>query len=282
MPSPETSYWYWLGDGMIGNIGGTDYLQIIFHEWHKFGPGLWDFEINRLVVATFSLSDLTHPIAIDPIPSDSNTQWGAGLLPASMSGDGYTYIYGVDDSAVNKKMRIARVAGSDLSQTDQWQYLNTDQQAWMRGETEATDALSGIANEYSVTPWHGDFALVSQDTTEAFSARIRVWSGCDPYGPFAFWVDHDQVYYTPEAGPYGTYGEEGKAFTYNAHVHPTLASGDTWTLSYNVNSFDSRVSHDGAHYRAPASTNPGSCPSGWSNPAHCGRVRPSRCRAPRA
>ncbi|MGW4177071.1 hypothetical protein [Streptomyces rubiginosohelvolus] len=112
--------------------------------------------------------------------------------------------------------------------------------------------LSGIANEYSVTPWNGDFALVNQDTTAAFSAKICVWTGCDPYGPFSYWAGHDQVYYTPEAGPYGTYGEEGQAYAYNAHVHPALASGDTWTLSYNVNSFDSRVSTDGAHYRDPS------------------------------
>jgi hypothetical protein len=44
----------------------------------------------------------------------------------------------------------------------------------------------------------------------------------------------------------------GPGFTYNAHVYPALTSGDTWTLSCNVNSFDSRVSEARAHHRDPS------------------------------
>ncbi|WP_344390954.1 hypothetical protein [Streptomyces vastus] len=150
----------------------------------------------------------------------------------------------------NKKMRVARVKGSNIADSSKWQYLNAEKSAWMYGETEGNDLTNGIANEYSVTPHKGNFILVSQDSTEAFSGKIRMWHGCDPYGPFASWVGHDVVYQMPEPGPYGTC-EDGRCFSYNAHAHPSLSSGDRWTLSYNVNNFDTRVSTEGAHFRDP-------------------------------
>ena len=51
-------------------------------------------------------------------------------------------------------------------------------------------------------------------------------------------------------GPYGSYWD-GDIIAYNAHVHPSLRAGDRWTLSYNVNSMDSRVAEDADHYRDP-------------------------------
>jgi len=252
MPPTDDTHWYWAGDAMIATIGGTKYLQVMYQEYEKFGPGSWDFRFNRNVVATYSLSNLSEPDRIDQLPSTAKVGWGSALLPASRSGDGYTYIYGVNDAPTNKKMRIARVKGSDLSRVDDWQFLNSDTGNWMRGEREGNDVVTGVANEYSVTPWNGGFVLLSQDSTEAFSGKIRIWSSCSsPYGPFGAWVGHDEVYWTPEGGPYGSYAD-GNVFTYNAHAHPTLQNGDTWTLSYNVNSMDNRVQPDAAHYRDPS------------------------------
>ncbi|UGY93042.1 hypothetical protein [Streptomyces gobiensis] len=111
-------------------------------------------------------------------------------------------------------------------------------------------ALNGVANEYSVTPWNGGYIGISQDSTEAFSGKIRIWHGCAPYGPFGATIGQDQVYRMPEPGPWGSYGD-GNIISYNAHAHPSLQSGDRWTLSYNVNSMDNRVSAEGAHYRDP-------------------------------
>ncbi|MFF3095757.1 hypothetical protein [Streptomyces cyaneofuscatus] len=249
MPSSAESHWYWLGDGLVTTIGGERRLQVVFHEWHKFGSGQWDFGYKRGLVATFDPNDLQSPIAIDQIPASSGVQWGASVLSSEQSGDGYSYIYGVNDAPINKKMRIARVKGNNLAKTEDWQYFNSDR-GWMYGETEGTDATTGVANEYSVTPHEGNFVLVSQDSTDAFSGKIRMWTGCDPYGPFGSWVGHDTVYMMPEGGPFGTC-QDGNCFSYNAHVHPSLRTGNRWTLSYNVNNFDSRVDPAGAHYRDP-------------------------------
>ncbi|WP_282795048.1 hypothetical protein [Streptomyces sp. CC224B] len=257
MPPAVKDRWYWLGDGMVSKIGGKNYLQIMFQEYRNTHDGTeMPFAFARNVVATFDLDDLSQPIWIDPLPSDTGVAWGSALLPASRSGDGYTYIYGVSKHKVNKKMRIARVKGSDLSQADKWQFFNAGElggDKWMRSEKEGNEYLEGVSNEYSVTPWNKQFVLISQDSTAAFSAKIRAWSGCTPYGPFGYREGADEVYRTTEGGPppWGSYGD-GRVFTYNAHAHPSLQNGDRWTISYNVNTFDSEVSTTGSHYRDPS------------------------------
>ncbi|WP_455890570.1 hypothetical protein [Streptomyces netropsis] len=254
MPPPggDTSRWYWLGDGMIADVDGKDHLQVIFHQWHKYGSGTWDFKLERMVVATFELGNLKSPVSVKEVPSDNaGVQWGAAVLPASKSGDGYTYIYGIEDAPTNKQLRVARVKGSDLSKVDRWMFLNGGREAWMTKESEGDNSMGGVANEFSVTKWNDVFVLVSQDSTEAFSSKIRIWSSCQPLGSFSFTNGQDVIYRMPEVGLWGSYGDKN-IFAYNAHVHPTLASGDRWTLSYNVNSFDTTVGASGAHYKDPS------------------------------
>ncbi|MEU5583069.1 hypothetical protein ABZ791_36350 [Streptomyces huasconensis] len=261
MPPPATSTadhprWYWLGDGMIATVDNQDRLQVIFHQWEKFGPGGWDFGMEKVVVATFALNNLKSPMSVKEIPvaadRGSRIQWGAALLPASMSGDGYTYIYGIDDAPTNKALRIARVKGSDLSQVDKWMFYNADLQAWMPEWQQGTHSTVGIANEFSVTKWDegNAFVLISQDSLDAFSAKIRIWSNCQPWA-FGRALGQDVLYQMPEVGLFGSYGDKN-IFAYNAHAHPTLTSGGRLTLSYNVNSFDSTVGSQGAHYRDPS------------------------------
>ncbi|MGW7276338.1 hypothetical protein ACWGH5_38295 [Streptomyces sp. NPDC054864] len=261
MPPPATSTsehprWYWLGDGMIATVDTEERLQVIYHQWEKFGPGGWDFGMEKVVVATFALNNLKSPLSVKEIPvaSDrgSRIQWGAAVLPASMSGDGYTYIYGIDDAPTNKALRIARVKGSDMSQVDKWVFYNADLQAWMPEWQKGTNSTVGVANEFSVTKWEegNAFVLISQDSLDAFSAKIRMWSNCQPWA-FGRALGQDVLTEMPEVGLFGSYGDKN-IFAYNAHAHPTLASGGRWTLSYNVNSFDSTVGAQGAHYRDPS------------------------------
>jgi hypothetical protein len=250
MPPAEPNHWYWAGDGMIATVNGVQKLQVMFAEYRRFGSGGWDWEFNRNVVATFALNDLSEPERVDQLPSAARVAWGSAVLESSRSGDGYTYIYGVSDAQINKKMRVARVKGTDLSRTADWQFFDEAEGSWMRDERDGSTSLTGIANEYSVTPWNGGFVLISQDSTEAFSGKIRIWHSCSPFGPFAYRADNDLVYRMPEPGPYGSYWD-GDIISYNAHVHPSLRVGDRWTLSYNVNSLDSRIAEDADHYRDP-------------------------------
>ncbi|WP_157855976.1 hypothetical protein [Streptomyces aureocirculatus] len=251
MKPAAANHWYWLGDGLLHKEGGKSYLQVIFQEYYKFGPGGWDFRHKANFVATFSLDDLGtphghEPLYIDPVPSTPGVGWGSALLPSSLSGDGYTYIYGVDDAPTNKKMRIARVKGTDL--LGKWEYLNSGAGGWMKSEKQAANVYTGIANEYSVTPWNGGFVAVSQTSTEAFSGWIKASVSCSPHGPFQLDTD---VYRMPEPGPYGLPYLNPKVISYNAHVHRTMlpSGGGPHTLSYNVNSMDNRIHPDADLYR---------------------------------
>lgn len=255
MKPAADKHWYWLGDGHLHKEGGTTYLQVIFQEYYKFGPGSWDFRHKANFVATFSLDSLGtsyghEPLYVDPVPSTPGIGWGSALLPSSLSGDGYTYIYGVDDAPTNKKMRVARVKGTDL--TGKWEYLNPGAGGWMRSEKQAANVYTGIANEYSVTPWYGGFMVVSQSSREAFSGEIKAAVSCSPHGIFQLETD---VFRMPEPGPWGSYAGKtaGTIISYNAHVHSSMLNGGAgpYTLSYNVNSMDSRVSSSADHYRDP-------------------------------
>jgi hypothetical protein len=81
-----------------------------------------------------------------------------------------------------------------------------------------------------VTPWHGMFLLVTQDSTQYFSNRIVAMTSCAPWGPF---TKSTLVYRTPESGASGIYHDNG-VIGYNAHVHAELSAGDTFLVSYNV------------------------------------------------
>jgi hypothetical protein len=246
MPPPEANHWYWLGDGMISRQNGTDYLQVIFQEYLRFGSGDWDWRFDQNVVATFSLSNLKDPISVEALPSQAGA-WGSALLPASQSGDGYTYIYGIADAPTNKKQRIARVHGSDLGATGKWQYWTAD--GWTAYESDTGIGLNGIANEYSVTKWNNQYVLVTQDSTLAFNNQVFAYTSCSPAGPF---TNQSLVYSMPETGMFGEPYHDERIFAYNAHLHPTISSGNRFVMSYNVNTFDSRMTAEGSHYTDPS------------------------------
>ncbi|MEV3936809.1 DUF5005 domain-containing protein [Glycomyces sp. NPDC049804] len=246
MPPPEANHWYWLGDGMISRQNGTDYLQVIFQEYLRFGSGDWDWRFDQNVVATFSLSNLKDPISVEALPSQAGA-WGSALLPASQSGDGYTYIYGIADAPTNKKQRIARVHGSDLGATGKWQYWTAD--GWTAYESDTGIGLNGIANEYSVTKWNNQYVLVTQDSTLAFNNQVFAYTSCSPAGPF---TNQSLVYAMPETGMFGEPYHDERIFAYNAHLHPTISSGNRFVMSYNVNTFDSRMTAEGSHYTDPS------------------------------
>ncbi|WP_030443189.1 DUF6055 domain-containing protein [Actinoplanes subtropicus] len=240
MGPTSTTTWYWIGDGHMS--GGK--LQVVFQEYKRFGSGAWDWAFNRNVVADFDVSNLHVPTQVRDLPSASGVAWGSAILPSSSSGDGYTYVYGVDDSPINKQMRIARVKGDDLA-GGTWQYYTP--WGWSFREQNARNTLTGVANEYSVTPWAGQFLLFTQDSTQAFSGQIKGYTSCNPFGPF---TNGQQIYRMPEPGPYGSYWD-GDIIAYNAHVHAELSSGNTFVASYNVNTLDNSVSPSGDMYRDP-------------------------------
>lgn len=220
LPPPDDTRWFWAGAGTLGL--GT--LDVVYHQFHTFGPGLWDFGWEKDVLARFALPSL-RLLDVTDLPSGPKVTSGSWLLYEA----GYTYVYRVEDLGADKYLHVARVVGRDLRRP--WEYFTGT--GWSSDVADSGRVLVGVSNEYSVTrcgPW---YVLVTQDTTELFSKKIVAYFGPSPVGPFS---DRTLLYETPETGADGSY-HNANVYTYNPHVHTHLSTPSRWIVSYNVNSF---------------------------------------------
>ncbi|WP_309105083.1 DUF4185 domain-containing protein [Microbacterium sp.] len=234
-PEPD-GRWYWIGDPTPG-ANGT--VQVPLLQFEKTGTGSFDFRwvANRLATLdgeTLQLQSITDA------PSATGINWGSWTLEE----DGVTYIYGVADPGGVRSAHLARAEGDDgIAGT--WTYW--DGTGWSSDETDAVPVAPHVANEFSVAPFRDGYLLVTQDTSEIFSTRIVARTSCSPMGPF---TEPVELYRTPETGIFGSYGD-ADVFTYNAHEHPNLRTGNGILVTYNVNTFDNvgDVYDDASIYR---------------------------------
>lgn len=213
--------WYWSGDPTTSG----PYLEVPYLEFHRTGSGVFDFAWQANALGRFDARTL-RLIDITPLPSASGVNWGSYTLQDG----GFTYIYGVEDLGADKYMHVARVRGTDLRSP--WQFWTGS--SWSNDETDSIRVLHGVSNEYSVSRLGRGYVLITQDTTEILSPHIVAYFSCSPVGPF---VEKTAVYTTPETGASGSY-RNSNVYTYNAHAHPELTTGNQLLISYNVNSFD--------------------------------------------
>jgi hypothetical protein len=226
--------WYWAG----ANLVTSNLLQVVYLEFLRTGSGMWDWRWERNVVARFDATTL-RLLGTSPIPSAANISWGMWL---ERSG-GYTYVYGVEDLQNDKYLHVARVSGTDLRGT--WAYWTGT--AWSAVESESARVLLGIGNEFSVTRYGDWWMLVTQDTTEIFSAKLVAYFATSPTGPFG---GKTLLYTTPETGAFGSYGNPN-VITYSMHEHPELRSGNRLLITYCVNSLDSADLYEDASIYRP-------------------------------
>jgi len=227
---PETAgNWYWMGPNLVT---GKLWQQVV-NEYEKTGPGGFDLAYVRTAVAHVDTDRLDRPVAYHPLPSLPPTiSWAAWLQRVGA----HTYVYGVEDLGAEKHMHVARVRGTDLRRP--WEFWTGS--GWSTEPGDSSRVLTGVANEYSVTPWRGRYLLVTHDTTELFSARILAYVADRPTGPF---TDPTVVYTTPETGPNGSYGDPN-IITYNSHAHPELSTDRRLLVTYNVNTLDNPDHYD--------------------------------------
>ncbi|GAB2617279.1 DUF4185 domain-containing protein [Pseudactinotalea suaedae] len=238
-PTDEPAGWYWVGDGLQTKRGDVQLVALRF--WYG-GGGSFDFGWESNHLATFDGRSLELE-SLTPLPSASGVQWASWIAEPLHGHGGYTYIYGVDDQGLVKSMHIARVRGTDLTGT--WEYWTGS--GWSPTETDTAAVMSGVANEYSVTPYRDGYLLITQDTNELFSRNIVAYTSCSPTGPFQ---PAGLVYEMPEVGATGSYGNPN-IWAYNAHEHPELRTRDTILVTYNVNSFDSTELYEDASIYRP-------------------------------
>ncbi|MEU5881929.1 DUF4185 domain-containing protein [Spirillospora sp. NPDC047279] len=220
MPPRDKDHWYWAGDAVTA--GGK--VQATYQEYERFGPGIWDWRWSRNVLAQFSPKRLNKPTSVTQLPSSKGISWASWIERAGRT----IYVYGVEDKGNTKYMHLARVRGNSLKGT--WEFAKGDG-TWSRKEADSARIMDGVANEYSVSRLGRGYVLITQDTTELFSTRIVAYYSCDQDGPF---TGKTTIYTTPETGATGSYGNPN-VFTYNAHAHPELGSGNRFVVSYNVN-----------------------------------------------
>ncbi|MFC8600528.1 DUF4185 domain-containing protein [Isoptericola sp. NPDC057191] len=222
-PDPDGD-WHWFGAGLTTRPGD---LQVGVLEFARFGTGTWDWGWSGSSVATLD-TDTWQVTSVDPLPSGAGVQWASWYQRSG----GDVLVYGVEDRGAEKFMHVAKVLGGDLAATARWRYW--DGERWVRDEAASARVMSGVANEYSVTPYRDGWLLVTQDTSVPFSNEIKAYVSCSPTGPF---TGGATIHRMPEVGAWGTYGDPD-VIAYNAHEHPELRDDDTLLVTYNVNSVD--------------------------------------------
>ena len=233
-PEPD-GRWYWIGDPTPGPDGT---VQVPLLQFARTGTGQWDFAWTANRLATLDGDTLQLESIVDR-PSATGINWGSWTLEEGDS----TYIYGIADPGGVRSAYVARAQGAGIA--GDWTYWNGT--GWSTQETDAVPVVPYVANEFSVAPYRDGYLLVTQDTSELFSTRIVARTSCSPVGPF---TDPVELYRTPETGLFGSYGD-ADVFTYNAHEHPNLRTGNRILVSYNVNTFDNvgDVYDDASIYR---------------------------------
>ena len=208
---------FWAGDAIMHD----GHIEIAYRRHSPYGFA------QGLAVTRFDPADLTRPVEVRELETTSFVSWGSAVVRA----DGYTYVYGVEDTSEAKHLRVARVEGDSLFGT--WEFYTGDGQ-WSGSEQAAANQFVGVANEFSVTRMGDAYVLVTHDTTEPLSPDIVAYAAASPLGPFE---DKTVLYRTPETGAAGTY-RNPNVYTSNAHAHPGVDRGsDGLLISYNVNAF---------------------------------------------
>lgn len=214
---PQADAWYWFGPGTVSG----DTLQVIMMKMVATGSGVFAFKWTGTYLAVFSLPSLSLQM-VYPLESADGIVWSSWVMKFG----GFTYIYGTGNQSTDT-MYVARVHGSSL--LSQWQYFTGS--GWSTDPLSPAGVMTGVESSYSVTPFQGEFLLVSMDAAQFFSGSIYAYTSQSPTGPF---THKTLLYTTPDASFYDRSPGYG-VFTYSAMVHPEFSTGNTLVISYSAN-----------------------------------------------
>lgn len=208
---------YWAGDAHLCH----GEVEIMYRRY-----GLT--YLGKCAVARFDPRDLSRPVDVVELPFTGPVAWGSAVNRV----EGHTYVYGARDDGEAKQLYVARVEGDSM--IGDWEFLGADG-TWSEDPSSAAAQLSGVGNEFSVSPIGGGHLLVTHDTSQQLSADIVGYFAATPEGPFE---QKTLLYKTPETGASGSYGNP-RVYTHNAHAHPQVDRGENALLiSYNVHAWE--------------------------------------------
>jgi hypothetical protein len=225
----DGAIWYWPADGVVEG----DHVDRLFHRYQRTGAAQFEYGVTGNVRARFAIADLVAEPATGEPRIPLRLAWGLSIIPAAQTGDGYTYVFGIekdvdDKGAPQQYAIVARYPGDQM--LGAWEYL-TASRAWTVAEIDVGRVVAGAVDPYSVQRVGSSYVMISH--SGPLSDTIVARSACQPWGPYSEPVP---VYRTPESGDTGTY-HNGAVFTHNSHGHRELSEGNQVLISYNANSF---------------------------------------------
>ncbi|MDP6941587.1 MAG: DUF4185 domain-containing protein [Planctomycetota bacterium] len=222
---------YWLKDGIC--IEGTTYLFAA--RMRKTPAPFYRYGISLIQIPPGDLPPFPNQIQTEtPFWSDETANRGQLALggaildlgaPDVINGDGYVYIYGIQEDPLNKKVIVARAPRNKFADFSEWRIW--DGAGWGTDLENAAVIAGRTSTEMSVTQLpDGSFLMVFMRDT--ISGVVSIRTAPRPEGP---WSDYTDIYTCPNFP--GT-----QIFTYHAKAHPHLSDSRGLLISINVNSLD--------------------------------------------
>ena len=229
-PSTQPDEFYWMKDGIA--IGDTVHLlaaRFSFDPPPFSRKGVALISIQQPSLPPFQNQvQVEAPLYLPESATRAEITFGGAILDNSTAAeapfpDEYVYVYGVEETPLNKKALVARVPRVDFTNFAAWTYW--DGATWNADIATSQSIAGRVSTEMSVTPLpDGRFLMVFM--LDTIGGKIAVRVGDRPEGP---WGPYQEIYTCPIPN------QPPGIFTYHAKAHPSLSDPGTLLVSYNVN-----------------------------------------------
>jgi hypothetical protein len=220
------------GDGYWNNaaVVSGDTLYVSYSAYSVLQPGY--YKMLDTVFAVYSLPSLSLERVV-PVALGSQLKWGVNFLRSG----GYIYIYGAGFSGAastgqfsQASMFVARAPANNL--LGPWQYFTGKR--WSTRSADAAPLTNVVKDPYSVGEIDGVYVLFTMQDA-ALSDELQAYFGPTPVGPFS----HGENIWSTVLPEVKRYVNPNSIYEYGAYLHPEFTKGNTFVLSYQVNSFTS-------------------------------------------
>lgn len=211
-PSGVSNHYYWPASAFM-NAQQTKIYVMLQRIRATGSGGIWGFEQAGTDIAVLDYPSLQQ-VGTRRFTSGNGIDW----TPASLSENGYIYLYGVESTKYNKFIHVARTPANAPFQ--QVEYF--DGAVWTTDTSASARIQGGVSQMFSVFNEGGRYYLVSQGNL--LSPDIYIWDAPSPTGPFG---NKRKLYTTPKV--------TRASFTYNATAHRELTDDGSLLIGYSTN-----------------------------------------------
>ena len=211
-PTGSSNHYYWPASACM-NAQQTKIYVMLQRIRSTGSGGVWGFEQAGTDIAVLEYPSLRQ-VGTRRFTLGDVIDWTS----ASLSENGFIYLYGVESTKYNKFIHVARTPANAPFQ--QVEYF--DGAAWVTDAAKSVRIQGGVSQMFSVFHEGGRYYLVSQGNL--LSPDIYIWDAPSPTGPFG---NKRKVYTTPLV--------TRASFTYNATAHRELTTDGSLLIGYSTN-----------------------------------------------